>query len=175
MERFLRFVRMSPSGCWEWTGARQREGYGRFGYRGAVRFAHRIALVLFGKTIPDGAVVDHLCRNTSCVNPDHLEPVTNGENVRRGALPDLIGRRNGTKTRCPQGHAYSPENTVVRNGSRHCRLCQTARTAARSAARAAARQKVELRPLPAAKSVAGSHPSGPATDLDFPLHEKASV
>lgn len=63
--------------------------------------------------------LDHLCRNRACVNPDHLEPVTAAENVRRGAL----GAVRRAKTHCPQGHEYTPENTARRRGKRYCREC----------------------------------------------------
>jgi hypothetical protein len=75
--------------------------------------------------------LDHLCRNRACVRFDHLEPVTHVENVRRSPIG------NGAKTHCPQGHAYSPENTYQYSYGRICRPCNLTRNAARRAAAAA--------------------------------------
>lgn len=98
-------------GCWEWRGYRSPKGYGE--YRDATgkrTTAHRISWQLAGHDIPEGLTLDHLCRNRGCVNPDHLEPVTNRENVMRGVRtlkpcpPDhvRVERRDGasTYTRC---------------------------------------------------------------------------
>src|SRR6202030_118623 len=67
------------SGCWLWLGACNEFGYGKFG---KVK-AHRFSYEREKGPIPDGLEIDHLCRNKSCVNPDHLEAVTHGENRRR--------------------------------------------------------------------------------------------
>jgi hypothetical protein len=80
--------------------------------------------------IPDGLVLDHLCRNKLCVNPKHLEPVTNQENILRGLTPLVGGYYNMAKTHCPKGHEYSPENTYYRPSrwrqTRVCRICNNA-------------------------------------------------
>ncbi|HEY9411764.1 MAG TPA: HNH endonuclease signature motif containing protein [Jiangellaceae bacterium] len=72
-------------GCWEWTGSRDRKGYGYIGVSGKSRRAHRVAYELYVSRIPNDLTIDHLCRNTWCVNPLHMEPVSNAENNRRGA------------------------------------------------------------------------------------------
>lgn len=72
-------------GCWIWQGQLQK-GYGRVGYQGRSWFAHRLAYQLLWGSIPEGKTLDHLCCNTRCVYPWHLEPVTNGENTRRKML-----------------------------------------------------------------------------------------
>jgi hypothetical protein len=87
--------------------------------------AHRAFYEHFIGPIPDGHVPDHLCRNTWCCNPNHLEPVTQRENILRG---DGIASRNAAKTHCPQGHPYSTENTNGYNGYRACRICARERT-----------------------------------------------
>lgn len=123
-ERF--WAKVQPTGfCWEWTGAKTR-GYGSFATETGGKRAHRVAYELLVGPIPDGLVIDHLCRNTSCVNPDHLEPVTQAENVRRGFNP---GPGHGIRTHCPHGHAYTPENTRIqaRTGAQICRTCTRAR------------------------------------------------
>lgn len=80
-------------GCWNWTAYKDSHGYGRILVDGVSRLAHRVAYVIMGYTIPEGLTMDHLCRNTSCVNPQHLEPVTQTENIRRGESPAAIHMR----------------------------------------------------------------------------------
>jgi len=83
--RFWSKVRKTES-CWLWTGALIRRRYGAFTVGpGEVRYAHRVAYELLVGSIPTGLTLDHLCRNTVCVNPSHLEPVSLGENIRRAA------------------------------------------------------------------------------------------
>lgn len=71
-------------GCWNWTGRDSGNGYGMIRIKGKTIMAHRAVWNLMRGDIPDGLVLDHLCRNTHCVRPDHLEPVEHGENIRRG-------------------------------------------------------------------------------------------
>lgn len=105
--------------CWIYGGDAYAAEYGRFKLHGVEQQAHRIAYRDFGNKLTDEQTIDHLCRNTLCVNPRHLEPVTQTENVRRGIAAN--------KTHCPSGHEYTPENTkmVIRRGLqvRYCRLC----------------------------------------------------
>jgi len=118
-ERFHEKYQIDASGCWIWTGARHRRGYGWFWHDGAC-FAHKWAWVQQNGSVPDGLELDHICRNTSCVNPRHLEAVTHRINVRRGRL---IG--NNAKTHCPSGHPYSGANLGIRkkDGTKYCRAC----------------------------------------------------
>lgn len=120
-ERFWAKVDKTDT-CWLWTAAKDRRGYGYFGIaKGHVQLAHRFAWENQRGLIPEGLVIDHLCRNTSCVNPDHLEPVTQRVNVQRGnaVLPHV------PRTHCKRGgHMYTPETTYVApGGKRTCRIC----------------------------------------------------
>lgn len=120
LERFLPKVGEADSnGCAPWLGSLNNKGYGQlFGGAGAtprLLLAHRVAYEAFVEPIPDGFVLDHLCQNPRCVNPHHLEVVTQRENLRRG-----IERR----THCRAGHEFTPETTrYTVAGYRRCRLC----------------------------------------------------
>src|ERR1700723_1857889 len=87
--------------CWEWLGSPGDSGYGHFWHEGKKRLAHRFSYELFVEAIPAGLVIDHLCRNHICVNPDHLEPVTDRVNILRGEGP---AARNVLATECHRGH-----------------------------------------------------------------------
>lgn len=108
-------------GCWIWKDKPSRLGYGRINIGGRIRFAHRVVYEMFIGKIPDGLVIDHLCRNTRCVNPKHLEPVSQRENLLRGFG---VGGTNARKTHCINGHKFDKENThICPNGKRRCRKC----------------------------------------------------
>lgn len=116
-----RYIVDHDTGCWVWTGIKDKLGYGNFGFHGRKHTAHRASYLLLIGDIPEGLDVDHLCRNPSCVNPSHLEPVTRSENIRRGFSHERA------KTHCPQGHPYSGENlAVLSTGHRRCRTCMAA-------------------------------------------------
>lgn len=121
---FWRRVNKTES-CWLWTGKKQTDGYGQYTptMDGIRRFwsAHRVAYELMVGPIPNGLQVDHLCRVRLCVNPDHLEAVTQTENVLRGVSFAAV---NADKTHCSRGHEFTPENTYRRpSGNRDCRAC----------------------------------------------------
>lgn len=115
-ERFHSKYAVAESGCWEWQGANNSNGYGVFWDYDLGRNdgAHRASYRLFVGPIPDGLEIDHLCENTLCVNPAHLEPVTQEENKRRRAM---------RRTHCPNGHPWTAENTHLYRGHRRCRAC----------------------------------------------------
>ncbi len=125
MEEFLAQLERGGEGCWVWRGSKDRAGYGRISHARENALVHRLAYELLVGPIPDGLTLDHLCRNRACYNPEHLEPVTNKENVLRGVSPSA---QHAKKTHCPRGHPYAGDNLyVARRGNRGCRTCQRAR------------------------------------------------
>lgn len=110
-------IPIDAHGCWIWRAARNAQGYGVCWNGRSTQLAHRWVYEQIVGPIPDGLELDHLCRVRACVNPDHLEPVTHAENVRRSPSA------NAAKERCPQGHDYSDENTYEWRGRRQCRTC----------------------------------------------------
>ena len=89
-KRFRDKVRVTPSGCWEWTAAKHPKGYGMFSVEGRSVYAHRYFWELINGPIPIGFEIDHLCNNKSCVRIDHLDCTTRGENMKRAAKNSFL-------------------------------------------------------------------------------------
>ena len=125
IDRLLGRCVETPNGCWQYTGPTDRKGYVRLrrGDRqpGKV-FGHRLTWEFFRGPIPDGLSFDHLCENTSCVNPWHGDLVPILVNIRRATRGTAVANR--AKTHCPQGHAYTPDNLVASGRGRVCRACR---------------------------------------------------
>lgn len=114
------WARVQPepnSGCWFWTGAQYNTGYGKLTRGKRYKLAHRVAFVALVGEHDERLELDHLCRNKLCCNPAHLEPVTHGENVRRGQRERVLKR-----TTCPSGHVYD----MFFATHRRCSICNTA-------------------------------------------------
>jgi hypothetical protein len=127
--RLLTRVTKNENGCWVWQGGRwgnDRE-YGQMKFRGRSTGAHRAFYTLFRGEIAHGLVIDHMCRNTLCVNPDHLRPITNRENILCGVS---IVAKQALQTHCKRGHEFTPDNIMKNDTGRVCRQCNVDRAKA---------------------------------------------
>jgi hypothetical protein len=108
---------VTETGCWEWTGRRDPNGYGYLDHLNKNWLAHRMAYWALAGDFPSHLQLDHLCKNRSCINPDHLEPVTRKENIRRSDSPAAV---YGRRVTCPKGHELIP---LAGRPARHCARC----------------------------------------------------
>lgn len=126
MKIVLHESKTHPTGCWTIPSCKPgNKGYCNVSISRKHLGLHVHVYVYFRGPVPEGLELDHLCRNRACCNPDHLEPVTHLENVRRG-------ESHGKETCCPQGHPYEEGNLYKDKLSRrYCRTCQIARATKR--------------------------------------------
>jgi hypothetical protein len=150
-ERFISRISVAASGCWDWNGTIDHYGYGSFHKSKNLNKAHRISYEWHKGKIPAELTIDHLCENKGCVNPEHLEAVTQKENGRRhnakgykkwwAALSNedrvtfvenvskkasqVAAVKKLTATHCRRGHEWKPETTYIipSNGHRRCNVC----------------------------------------------------
>jgi len=150
--RFWERVSPEPNtGCWLWVGGATARDYGTLGMPGSRKrvYAHRLSYEIHVGPIPEGLVIDHLCRQHRCCNPEHLEAVTQRENLRRGVgFPG----KNARKTHCVNGHPLSGENLNKKKGrngeyNRQCWTCQRAQNRKVSERRKRARRAKRLRSI----------------------------
>lgn len=141
MDRIL-FIGQTD-GCHTFSGSRDKDGYYRFWLNENAFHAraHRVAYADRHGSIPDGLVVDHLCRNRGCVNPNHLDICPPDENYRRGNRP-RTSPLFVPKSHCKQGHPRSGDNLggPTPSGQYYCKACLAARNATNNAKRAEARR-----------------------------------
>ncbi len=129
MDLLLRFhnkIELGDNGCHEWIAVKNNEGYGQFSINGKMVLSHRFAYQLYKGQIPKHLQLDHLCHNRVCVNPNHLEAVTQQANIKRGLLGKII-HYNTKKTHCKRGHEFNKENTYIHKNTRYCITCKRLR------------------------------------------------
>lgn len=141
MDRLVDRLVFDANGCWLWTGSKSY-GYGKIGVgsrtdgTNAMTQCHRVSYEHFRGPIPEGLTLDHLCRVRHCANPWHLEPVSVGENVRRGEAANIVSSRTNL---CKRGHSLEGAY-ITKRGSRQCRECQRERDRQFKSRRRAAKQ-----------------------------------
>lgn len=136
-QRFWSKAEIGP-GCWLWKAHRTPRGYGYFWKDGRLVPAHRVAYELTNGPIKQPLVIDHLCRNPQCVNPAHLELVSQAVNIKRGM--QYATTANSKKTHCLHGHSLTAENLAQgQRGRRQCKTCRRLRDRKRRAALAKAK------------------------------------
>ena len=112
------------SDCWLWTGSINRDGYGNVGISGQSYLTHRVAYTAIKGEIPPMLVIDHLCRVRNCVNPEHLEAVTNRENIARGFPGRTKTPPGEERVTCKLGHRLTGYNAMTDGrGYVRCREC----------------------------------------------------
>lgn len=117
-ERFWAKVPTRPvDGCWEWTGHKDKDGYGTLRVGNTQVRAHRFSYELVNGAL-DG-LGRHRCDNPGCVNPQHIEPGTHQDNMD----DRMAAGHYAPKTHCKWGHEFTPDNTAVYSGQRYCRAC----------------------------------------------------
>ncbi len=123
MIRLWNYVIEDENGCWVWQAHKNHHGYGTIAYKNVSRLAYNISYILFRKKpITPGKVLHHICGNRACINPEHLEEITNKENVLQGIGPTAV---NARKTHCDDGHSIMEEENIYRNkdNGRVCKIC----------------------------------------------------
>lgn len=148
-ERFWRFVSPEPNtGCWLWDGSVDTHGYGQLRVKqkgsGSLAYATHISLAMDGRPVPPGLCACHRCDVPACVNPEHLFPGTQRDNIRdamakgRHRAPPISKSGRALKSVCTNGHDMRADNLyLMRNGFRACRACRTEAKARMRAIRAA--------------------------------------
>lgn len=124
LTRVLSNCKINENGCWEYQARSKGGGYCQFSVNNKHVYVHRFMYEYYYDNIDYSLVIDHICRNPRCVNPDHLQQITQAENVHRG----FTGINMSSKTHCPQGHEYNKENIYLYKSkkglfSRHCKIC----------------------------------------------------
>ena len=122
-ERICKQVEWDKYGCLMWTGSYRISHmslYGRIGIGKDLVLVHRIVYEYTRGEIPKGLTIDHLCDNTLCISPYHLDVKTLRDNLLRGNSVSAI---NARKTHCPKGHEFTLQNTMISSGRRRCRTC----------------------------------------------------
>ena len=123
LERFeAKYIPEPNTGCWLWTGAQHRFGYGQININHKLRMAHRVSHELFSGPIPAGFQIDHLCRQPACVNPKHLEAVTPRENFHRSHNANVKLYLLGVCQYC--GRKRHPSTFPSRGNRMDCRPCR---------------------------------------------------
>jgi len=121
-EKFLSKVIAKEKDCWRWSGFINNYGYGEMIINGKSYRTHRISFSIFNGELIDGMVIDHICKNKSCINPDHLRQVTQKFNCLDNSSSPLA--ENSRKTHCKNGHELTEDNIYKKKNWRCCLACK---------------------------------------------------
>jgi len=122
LQRFLRKVDKKDTGCWEWKGFKNENGYPRMRLRYKYVYAHRFSCLALKDVDPTGFQVHHICENIVCVNPEHLEALTPREHIAK--TPRSIGFIAISTDYCSNGHKLTEDNLQIWKNGRHCKQCK---------------------------------------------------
>lgn len=120
--RLLSKINIDSNNCWNWLGYKKKTGYGEMWAGKRSCLVHRLSYSIFKGKLDEFMVLDHICKNRSCCNPEHLREVTRKENVIENSLS--IQATNAAKTHCIRGHELIPENLVFCKTGRDCKICR---------------------------------------------------
>lgn len=123
-ERFFKFIGVDENDCWNWLGFIDKHGYGKFTISGGCYFSHRVSFDIFNGIRSTDLVIDHICKNRKCCNPEHLREVDARENVINNSLSFVSV--NTRKTHCPRGHELIHPNIYTHGERRRCKICNIA-------------------------------------------------
>ena len=122
VEKFLCKINAVDGNCWNWSGEISKEGYGLFSISSKRFFAHRISFEMFKEKLNTSLVIDHVCRNRKCVNPDHLRQVTTRINNIENSI-SLFAKKS-SQSHCVNGHEFSEDSIYWEKGRRKCVKCR---------------------------------------------------
>ncbi len=120
-EKYFKFIIIGDDNCWNWSGFTDKDGYGKINRNYKCYFSHRFFYDVFVGIKDESTVIDHICKNRKCCNPDHLREVSCKENANNNSNSPIA--MNAQKTHCIRGHELIHPNIYAHNNRRRCKKC----------------------------------------------------